>query len=122
MEDVQRAADVFRPLYDRLQAPTASSAWRSTPTWPTTPRAPSPRPGGCGPGLARPNVFIKVPATRAGLPAIRQLISEGINVNVTLLFGLPRYREVAEAYIAGLEDRAAQGQPLNGWRRWPASS
>ena len=63
--------------------------------------------------LARPNVLIKVPATKEGLPAIRQLISEGINVNVTLLFGLPRYREVAEAYIAGLEDRAAQGQPLN---------
>jgi transaldolase len=54
-----------------------------------------------------------VPATREGLPAIRQLIGEGINVNVTLLFGLPRYREVAEAYIGGLEARGAQGQPLN---------
>jgi transaldolase len=53
-----------------------------------------------------------VPATKEGLPAIRQLIAEGINVNVTLLFGLPRYREVAEAYIAGLEGRAALGQPL----------
>jgi transaldolase len=62
--------------------------------------------------LDRPNVLIKVPATKEGLPAIRQLISEGINVNVTLLFGLPRYREVAEAYISGLEDRAAPGQPL----------
>jgi transaldolase len=63
--------------------------------------------------LDRPNVFIKVPATREGLPAIRQLISEGINVNVTLLFGLPRYREVAAAYIAGLEERAAAGKPLD---------
>jgi transaldolase len=62
--------------------------------------------------LNRPNVFIKVPATLKGLPAIQQLISEGINVNVTLLFGLPRYRQVAEAYIAGLEARGAQGKPL----------
>jgi transaldolase len=63
--------------------------------------------------LKRPNVFIKVPATKEGLPAIKQLISEGINVNVTLLFGLPRYREVVEAYLAGLEMRLAQGKPLN---------
>ena len=62
--------------------------------------------------LNRPNVLIKVPATTKGLTAIRQLTSEGINVNVTLLFGLPRYRQVAEAYIAGLEARAAQGEPL----------
>ena len=62
--------------------------------------------------LNRPNVFIKVPATAEGLPAIRQLIGEGINVNVTLLFGLPRYRQVAEAYIAGIEARAAQGKAI----------
>ena len=58
--------------------------------------------------LDRPNVFIKVPATAEGLPVIRQLISEGINVNVTLLFGIPRYRQVVEAYLAGLEARAAR--------------
>jgi transaldolase len=56
--------------------------------------------------------MIKVPATKEGLPAISQLISEGVNVNVTLLFGLPRYKEVAEAYISGLEIRAEKGQPL----------
>jgi len=62
--------------------------------------------------LDRPNVFIKVPATADGLPAIQQLISEGININVTLLFGLPRYRQVAEAYIAGIEARVIQGEPV----------
>jgi transaldolase len=62
--------------------------------------------------LDRPNVFIKVPATEEGLPAIRQLIGEGINVNVTLLFGLPRYRRVAEAFIAGMEEREQRGEPL----------
>ncbi len=59
--------------------------------------------------LDRPNVMIKVPATVEGLLAIRQLIREGINVNATLLFGLPRYHQVADAYIGGLEDRVAQG-------------
>jgi transaldolase len=61
----------------------------------------------------RPNLFIKVPATQAGLPAIRQLISEGININITLLFGLPRYKEVAQAYIAGLAKRAEAGHPID---------
>lgn len=59
--------------------------------------------------LARPNVYIKVPATREGLPAIRQLIADGINVNVTLLFGLPRYHEVMDAYIEGLEQHLSAG-------------
>lgn len=60
----------------------------------------------------RPNIFIKVPATKEGLPAIQQLISEGINVNITLLFGLPRYRQVAEAYTAGIKSRIDQGKPV----------
>ena len=60
----------------------------------------------------RPDVLIKVPATREGLRAIQHLIGEGINVNITLLFGLPRYRRVAEAYIAGLEARVARGEPI----------
>jgi len=60
----------------------------------------------------RPNLFIKVPGTWEGLAAIRQLAAEGINVNVTLLFGLPRYRAVAEAYLDGLAERASRGLPL----------
>ena len=60
----------------------------------------------------RPNVLIKVPATTEGLPAIQRLISEGINVNVTLLFGLSRYRQVVEAYLAGIAARAARGLPV----------
>lgn len=59
-----------------------------------------------------PNVMIKVPATAEGIPAIRQPIGDGLNINVTLLFGLPRYREVAEAYIEGLEILNARGKPL----------
>jgi len=63
--------------------------------------------------LARPNVFIKVPVTTEGLSAIQELIIEDSNVNVTLLFGLPRYRQVAEAYLASLAARAARGKPVN---------
>ncbi|HVU33046.1 MAG TPA: transaldolase [Opitutaceae bacterium] len=62
--------------------------------------------------VKRKNLFIKVPATAEGLPAIRQLIAEGINVNITLLFGLTRYREVAEAYLGGLEDRIRAGESV----------
>lgn len=64
--------------------------------------------------LERPNVMIKVPATEAGLDAIEQLISEGINVNVTLLFGLERYREVARRFLTGLERRQQAGESIKG--------
>jgi transaldolase len=62
--------------------------------------------------LARPNVFIKIPATPAGIPAIRASIAAGINVNVTLIFSIQRYREVIDAFIGGLEDLAASGGDL----------
>ncbi len=110
--DVQSAADEFRALYEssdgkdgyvslevnpHLAHDTAGTIKEAQRLWKA---------------LNRPNVFIKVPATAEGLPAIQQLISEGINVNVTLLFGLPRYRQVAEAYLKGLEERLAQGKPI----------
>jgi transaldolase len=61
----------------------------------------------------RPNLMIKIPATKEGLPAIRQVIAAGVNVNVTLIFSISRYREVVDAYLSGLEDRAAAGQPVD---------
>ena len=57
--------------------------------------------------------MIKIPGTREGIPAIRQCLSEGININVTLLFGLPRYREITEAFMGGLEDRLKAGHPID---------
>jgi transaldolase len=62
--------------------------------------------------LARPNVFIKIPATAAGVPAIKASIADGINVNVTLIFSIQRYREVVEAYLSGLEALADAGGDL----------
>jgi transaldolase len=63
--------------------------------------------------LGLPNVLIKIPATVEGLPAIRASIAAGINVNVTLIFSIARYREVVDAYLNGLEERAARGGDLS---------
>lgn len=64
--------------------------------------------------VARPNLMIKIPATKAGIPAIRSAIAAGINVNVTLIFSIQRYQEVIDAYMQGLEDRVGQGLPIHG--------
>jgi transaldolase/glucose-6-phosphate isomerase len=106
IEDVQQAADLFRPLYDRLEGKDGFVSLEVNPHLAHDTQRTIEEARRLWGELNRPNVLIKVPATMEGLPAIKQLISEGINVNVTLLFGLPRYREVAEAYMAGLKERA----------------
>jgi len=110
--DVQNAADEFRTLYDRTDGKDGYVSLEVNPHLAHDTKGTIEEARRLWAALDRPNVLIKVPATANGLPAIQQLISEGISVNVTLLFGLPRYAQVAEAYIAGLEARAAQGQPL----------
>jgi transaldolase len=112
IKDVQDASDVFRPLYDRLEGRDGFVSLEVNPHLARDVKKTLSEARRLWKELNRPNVFIKVPATVEGLQCIRQLISEGINVNVTLLFGLPRYREVAEAYILGLEDRAGKEKPL----------
>jgi transaldolase/glucose-6-phosphate isomerase len=112
VEDVQRAADTFRPVYDRAEGRDGFVSLEVSPHLAHDTEGTMAEARRLWQALNRPNVMIKVPATLEGLPAIEQLISEGINVNVTLLFGLPRYRKVAEAYIAGLEKRAARGEPV----------
>jgi len=111
--DVQMAADAFRDLYDRSGGNHGFVSLEVNPHLAYDTQKTMEEARRLWRALNRPNVFIKVPATREGLPAIRQLTGEAINVNVTLLFGLPRYRKVAEAYIAGLEDRAAKNLPLD---------
>jgi transaldolase len=110
--DVQSAADEFRPLYDRTDGKDGYVSLEVNPHLAHDTKGTTEEARRLWAALDRPNVFIKVPATANGLPAIRQLISEGINVNVTLLFGLPRYRQVAEAYLGGIETRTAQGKPV----------
>ncbi len=111
--DIQAAADLFREQYD------ASDGEHGYVSLEVDPRLADDTDGTLAEArhlwerLDRPNVFIKVPGTKAGVPAIRMLTAEGINVNVTLLFGLKRYGEVVEAYIQGLEERAASGASVN---------
>jgi transaldolase len=113
IEDIQRAADLFRPIYDRLEGRDGFVSLEVSPRLAHDTAGTIAEARHLWTKVNRPNLLIKVPATREGLPAIQQLIGEGINVNITLLFGLPRYREVAEAYIVGLETLAAHGKPLN---------
>ena len=110
--DVQSAADEFRPLYNMTDGKEGYVSLEVNPHLAHDTHGTMQEARRLWGALNRPNVFIKVPGTAEGLPVIQQLISEGINVNVTLLFGLPRYRQVAEAFIAGIEARAAQGKPV----------
>jgi transaldolase len=110
-QDVQSAADEFRSLYDSADGADGYVSLEVNPHLAHDTKGTIEEARRLWAALSRPNVLIKVPATGEGLPAIQQLISEGISVNVTLLFGLPRYRQVAEAYIAGIQSRVAQGKP-----------
>jgi len=112
IEDIRTAADALRPVHDRtggadgyvslevnphLADDTAGTIEEARRLWAT---------------VNRPNLMIKVPATPAGMPAIRALLAEGININVTLIFSCQAYRQVADAYLAALEDRASAGREL----------
>jgi transaldolase/glucose-6-phosphate isomerase len=113
VRDVQMAADLFRPLYDLSDGGHGFVSLEVNPHLARDVEGTIAEAHRLWKALDRPNVMIKVPATRQGMTCIRRLIGEGLNVNVTLLFGLPRYREVVEAFIGGLEDRAAAGKPVD---------
>lgn len=113
VEDVRGAADVFRPVFEstggddgfvsievgpQFARDTAGSVAEARRLW-----------SACD----RPNVMVKIPATAEGIPAIRQCLAEGININITLLFSVPRYREVMEAYLAAMEQRVSNGQQVD---------
>jgi transaldolase/glucose-6-phosphate isomerase len=113
VEDVQRAADRFRPIYDNSDGHDGYASLEVSPHLAHDTEGTIAEARRLWGAVDRPNVMIKVPATLEGLPAIRRLIGDGVNVNVTLLFGLARYRRVAEAYITGLEDRLSAGKSLS---------
>jgi len=109
--DLQDAADVLRPVFDEHGDGFVSMEVlpdRANDTERTLEQARE-----YWARLDRPNVFIKIPGTSAGVPAIEQAIYEGINVNITLLFGVEQYAAVAEAYIRGLERRLAEGRSVD---------
>jgi transaldolase len=111
-QDVQMAADEFRPVYERTDGVDGMVSIEVNPHLAHDTDGTIEEARRLWKEINRPNIFVKVPATLQGLPAIEQLISEGININVTLLFGLGRYKEVAAAFLAGLQRRAERGLPL----------
>ncbi len=112
-DDIRRAADLFLPRYQALEADDGYVSVEVSPLLARDTAATVREAHRIWDALARPNVMIKVPATPAGLPAITALIADGLNVNVTLIFSIARHREVMDAYIAGLAARHQRGQPLN---------
>ncbi|MGD8625787.1 MAG: bifunctional transaldolase/phosoglucose isomerase, partial [Anaerolineae bacterium] len=114
IEDIQRAADVLRRVYDDTDGADGYVSLEVNPTLAHETDATIAEARRLFAAVDRPNLLIKVPATPAGIPAVETLIAEGINVNITLMFSLAHYDAVAEAYIAGLERRAAEGEDLSG--------
>lgn len=113
LDDIRNAADVFRPVFERTKGLDGYVSLEVDPHFAHDASQTIDEGRRLWNSLNRPNVFIKVPATDEGLIAIQQLISDGINVNITLLFGLDRYRQVMEAYVAGLEDRLSRNLPID---------
>lgn len=113
IQDVQAAADEFRPVYDITGGVDGYVSLEVNPHLAYDSGATLREARRLWALLNRPNVLIKIPAAAEGLTVIRQLISEGINVNATLLFGIPRYQAVVEAYLEGLEVRLNQHKPIN---------
>ncbi|MEU3840359.1 transaldolase [Streptomyces sp. NPDC028635] len=111
--DVRAAADVLRPVYEATGGRDGRVSIEVDPRLAHHTAATIAEAKQLAWLVDRPNVMIKIPATKAGLPAITEVIAEGISVNVTLIFSLERYRAVMDAYLAGLEKAAAKGLDLS---------
>jgi transaldolase len=112
VEDIQMVADLLRPTYDRTNGQDGFVSLEVSPTLAHDTQGTIEEARLLWSLVDRPNSMIKVPATQEGIPAIKQLIGEGININITLLFGLPRYQEVVHAYLDGLEILESKGRSL----------
>lgn len=112
VKDIKRAADLFKSVYKKTNGSEGYVSIEVSPHLAHDTEGTIKQARDLWKAVNRKNVMIKVPATAAGLPAIRKCISEGININTTLLFGLPRYEEVIEAYISGLEDRCSVNESI----------
>jgi transaldolase len=111
--DIQAAADVLRPVYDAAAGHDGFVSLEVAPDLANDTSATIAEAHRLHAWVARPNLMVKVPATQAGIPAIRELIADGININVTLIFSLERYVAVMEAYLQGLEDRQTAGEAVD---------
>lgn len=113
IEDIQTAADLFLPLYNQSKGGDGYVSLEVSPYLAHDTQGTLAEAKRLWQMVNRSNLMIKIPATIAGLPAIAEAIAAGININVTLIFSRQRYGEVMDAFMAGLEKRAAQGLPVN---------
>jgi transaldolase len=112
--DITAAADILRPVYSQSHGQDGFVSIEVTPSKARNAAATMEECRYLWKRIARPNLMVKIPATVEGLPAIRAMLAEGININVTLLFSVERYEAVADAYLSALEQRVADGLPLEG--------
>jgi len=113
IRDVQDATDIFKTVYTETKGRDGYVSLEVSPYLAFDTQGTINEARRLWKAVNRPNVMIKIPATPEGLPAIRQALEEGININITLLFAQSAYEKVAEAYIAGLEARAAKGEDVS---------
>ena len=113
IEDIQAAADLFQPLYQGSEGGDGYVSLEVSPYLAYDSKTTLLQAKELWQRVNRPNLLIKIPATKEGIPAIKEAIAAGINVNVTLIFSLERYREVMDAYLSGLEKRAEAGLPID---------
>jgi len=109
VEDIRAACDLFRPLYDQTRGGDGFVSIEVSPHLAYDTEGTVAQVQHLWDTIERPNLMVKIPATEAGIPAIRRSIAAGVNVNITLIFSLDRYDEVMEAYLSGLEDRLQAG-------------
>lgn len=112
-KDIQNACDILRPVYDESNRLDGYVSIELPPAMAKDAEASIKEAKRYFNAVDRENVLIKIPGTQEGMPAIRQCIADGINVNVTLLFSLERYEQAAWAYIEGLEERVQKGEPID---------
>ncbi len=113
VEDIGHAADILHPIYERTAGLDGYVSIEVSPSLAHDLPATLNEARQLWSALKRPNIMVKVPSTPEGIPAIRTLLAEGINVNITMLFALDNYRQVAEAYLSALEERVARGEPID---------
>jgi transaldolase len=111
--DVRMSTDVFRPIYDETQAADGYASLEVSPRIANDTQASIEAAHRLFAALDRPNAMIKIPGTPEGLPAIEQCLGDGLNINITLLFGVENYEQVAWAYVSALEKRWAARQPID---------
>ena len=113
VEDIQAAADVFRPVYDRTKGADGFVSIEVSPAVARSTKKTIAMAQDLHDRCDRPNVMVKIPATKPGLPAIREMLGRGVNINITLIFSVDRYAEVVEAFMSGLEDLKRAGGDLS---------